>query len=527
MKRQSANQKTKKMAAFITAIVLLLTVITPSCKKTENEAIPQSGIDYTSKFFNLHGEANPSVEKIFNKIKKQNDDKQFINHFVKSQGYALWDKAVVKQTQGNSNNAASASRTSTNSTEDIVFIPLSLPDSNQVHGALVCKVNGDSVSIRLIDGSRYNWYTAHPDSVGMNGEQVTLLLMQLDKLAFNHRLFKVTDSAAFGININSSSKYIKILDSSISTSPDATLSYTGHWEYYSTTIYYVTYEPDLCGCNAEPCPDGSMHEVYHSETVSGFTWVEDTNWYDPNAYGGGGGGGNNGGSGGNNNELPVDPDTGNQDFGLAQFTIEEFNTAQIITPCLTAIINEVGQGGCQSLLLKKYQSYFSSVKNDRYKIKFVENNSLVGANGNPVAGQTTVNILPNDIKEVVISLNATFLQNASKEFKATVILHEVLHSFFIIQFPNSTLIQQHSSILANEVDRLSDAVIELFPTLSKQNARALALQGMDEIEFDISTNPPSVYYQTNQWAIDHYLMDLQQARALALPFINGTSGTPC
>jgi len=180
-----------------------------------------------------------------------------------------------------------------------------------VHGALWCKVNGDSVSLKLLDGTKYNWYTNHPDSIGMTGEQVTLLLVKLDKAAFGDSLFKIKDSLAFGINVSRKAKYIKITNqtSSNATSNNASrTSRLGHWEYYDYSFSYVTYEPNLCGCDATPCPDGSMHEEYHTENYSGSIWVEDGNWYDPPAGGSGGGGGGGNGTGGSlNNDLPYDP----------------------------------------------------------------------------------------------------------------------------------------------------------------------------------------------------------------------------
>lgn len=416
--------------------------------------------------------------------------------------------------------------TAPNGNEDVIFIPLALQDSNQVHGALSCKVNGDSVSIRLIDGSNYNWYTANPDSLGMNGEQVTLLLMKLDKVAFGHSLFKVNDSSAFGISVNSRTKYVKMTDSipnGNSIAPTA-----GHWEYYNTTLSYITYEPDLCGCapNIEPCPDGGMHPVYHSETLSGSIWIEDEPWYNPNGGGTGGGGGGTGG-GGPNNELPIEPDPGTQDFGLAQFIIEDFNSTGVTNPCVNSVINEIGQTGCQSYLLKLYQQFFSSPKIDKYKFTFVENNSLVGNSGNPVASHTNINALANGVKEAVITINPTFLQNASKEFIATVLIHEITHAFISFQNPNSTETQQHTSMFYNDVDKIADAVRELYPSLSIQNSRAMALQGMDEILFDFTTTPVSVYNDKNQTALNQYLMNIADSRNLSLPFFNGTAGTPC
>jgi hypothetical protein len=520
---------------YVSGIFLFLIIaLLQSCKKTNTEfqlEVTKPEIDPAIKFFNLPINVNPSVKKVADKIKIQNDQKHFLNQFVKAQGYPLWDKALItnRSTVNTPATHASLSNTSSstsNSSEDLIFIPLVLQDSNQVHGALSCKVNGDSVYIRLIDGSNYSWYTAHPDSLGMNGEQVTLLLMKLDKVAFGHSLFRVTDSTAFGVSVNSQAKYIKITDSAYNASNNT--SSIGHWEYYSTTLYYVTYESDLCGCapNIAPCPDGSMHPVYHSETLSGSIWVEDEPWYDPNGGGtGGGGGSNNGGGGGGPNELPVEPDPGTQDFGLTQFIIEEFNSLNVANPCLNSVINTIGQTGCGSLLLKEYQNYFGSAGLDKYKIKFFENNSLVDDDGNTIAGHTNVNILATGVKEVVITINPTYLQNASKEFITAVVLHELLHGFYTLKYPNSTFLQQHQSILNSGAGHIGETLLEIFPPgLSPSDAAALGLQGIDKICFDSNGD---VIPSQNAIAETKYGMGLVYARNKALEYFNGTLGTPC
>jgi hypothetical protein len=308
----------KKSFKYLLLPIIFCMGIFYSCKKLDRFESPQNEIDPKVKFFKLQGSINPSVKKIVEKIENQNNQFNFINQFAHNQGYAIWNKAIIKTiplknipSLQNTANISSTSSSTTNGVEDLILIPLVLQDSSQVHGALACNVNGDSISIRLLDGTQYNWYTAHPDSIGLNGEQVAILLMQLDKTTFNHNLFKVTDSTAFGININKKSKYIKIVDSLPNNSNIAPS--VGHWEYYNITTSYITYEPDLCGCNAEPCPDGSMHEVYHMNTINWSTYVDDDSpwWYNYNPNSGGGGGGSGGGnSGGNNNDLPIEPDLG-------------------------------------------------------------------------------------------------------------------------------------------------------------------------------------------------------------------------
>ena len=80
-----------------------------------------------------------------------------------------------------------------------------------------------------------------------------------------------------------------------------------------------------------PCPGGEMHEVYHSETISGFVWIDD-DWYPIGGTTGGGGGG--GGGGGVNpglgeNPLPTEPDPGTDPTQLTyQLTPNDIRVVQ-------------------------------------------------------------------------------------------------------------------------------------------------------------------------------------------------------
>jgi len=85
-------------AVFIFSILFLLVVVMQqSCKKIDNQSQPATtplAIAPEIKFFDLPANVDSSVKKVADKIKKQNEQKHFLARFVKTQGYALWDKAV-------------------------------------------------------------------------------------------------------------------------------------------------------------------------------------------------------------------------------------------------------------------------------------------------------------------------------------------------------------------------------------------------------------------------------------------------
>lgn len=78
---------------YVSAIFLFLFILVQqSCKKTDTQSqseIAKVEIDPSIKFFNLSANVNPSVKKVADKIKLQNEQQHFLNQFVKTQGYPL------------------------------------------------------------------------------------------------------------------------------------------------------------------------------------------------------------------------------------------------------------------------------------------------------------------------------------------------------------------------------------------------------------------------------------------------------
>src|SRR5882762_967306 len=90
---------TKQVFLSLSSILIFLFLSQQSCKKIDSQppVTAQSPIDPAIKFFNLPVNVNPSVKKVADKIKTQNEQKHFLNQFVKMQGYPLWDNAVITQ----------------------------------------------------------------------------------------------------------------------------------------------------------------------------------------------------------------------------------------------------------------------------------------------------------------------------------------------------------------------------------------------------------------------------------------------
>ena len=126
-----------------------------------------------------------------------------------------------------------------------------------------------------------------------------------------------------------------------------------------------------------------------------------------------------------------------------------------------------------------------------------------------------------------ITLNPKFLQHASKEFIATTIFHELVHAFISFRYGNTfpTLGSQHQFIFNNWVLSIGRGVKELYPGRPDSDYVSLALQGLDDVYIDPVTN--QIIPLKDNYAITNYNVDIATARAVALQFLNGTTGTPC
>ena len=86
-----------KFNSWVVLFLVALIVCTFSCRKTDfiteekenNKAL-------TDKFFDLPVNTNPLVKRIAENMKIQNDKNEFIANFIKTEGYAIWDKVIIQ-----------------------------------------------------------------------------------------------------------------------------------------------------------------------------------------------------------------------------------------------------------------------------------------------------------------------------------------------------------------------------------------------------------------------------------------------
>src|SRR5258706_823729 len=213
-----------------------------ACRKIDHQN-NRSQIDNTERFFKLSPNVHPAVKQVANKIRKLNEQRNFINRFVTKQGFALWDKAVVTPIRS----ANTAARLE--SSDYSVLIPLVWDNAPLVHSAIAAKVTSDSTYFTVLDGGNYATYNADSASRGMNGRQLSATLMFLDNLVFGHTMFEIKDSAAFPCK----GKKVEFVAAPDSVVPNT--SNLGRMEILTYVVCTTTWVPphdgQLTGCDPD------------------------------------------------------------------------------------------------------------------------------------------------------------------------------------------------------------------------------------------------------------------------------------
>ncbi len=547
---------TKNFFSNAVIISLVFLLFLPGCRKSDS-VLPIDSENYQnlkSKFFNTSNTRDEEVKRLAANIRRQDSLFNFLPDFAKKNGIPRWDKVHYKvnnpRTADNGNaNFSSASPFPTGNTNEesqgLFLIPLQSVNSTDVKSYITAYKHNDSLySYRLFNRDSLNTINA-----GSNYTKTSLLNTQAIFGFFENTINNadsiIVNEPGLGTIKNADVVFVENNPSNNNTPTNncevtitTTITYEwrdftygpGEWIPIAFNMSVVIFCDGSSGGGPDPTGGTFGNGNNNDPNNPNNWWNYGTGWpYDPNASNGTGSGGNNflsdpnwyywwSGFTGTNGTLPLNFDG---------FTIQEFNTTGVTDPCILSVLSTIGEGGYSTVLLSLYAEYFGTT-NDKYKFIFQQDNNLIGNSGNPVIGHTDVNPMANGVSEVIIKINPSLLQNASKEYIATAILHELLHSFYKIRVPNSTEQQHHNVMFSSGAPRIAQSLVELFPNLTPTDAMSLALQGLDEI-FLIpnSTGGTDLNTQKNAEMETKYGQGFYYANNKALEYKNGTLGTSC
>jgi len=159
---------------------------------------------------------------------------------------------------------------------------------------------------------------------------------------------------------------------------------------------------------------------------------------------------------------------------------------QVKDTCLKKVIEYLQNYSVNNSITNILKNIFSV--NNKINLTFIEDPNLKKSDGSDLEARTSSLPFQNSIGELDINIfiNPNMFINTSQEFRATIIIHEIMHASFRFNnsFPNGIgdLFEQrlqHAEMLENYSNEMADALVTVFG-MSKQNAISLTLFGLGD-----------------------------------------------
>ena len=158
---------------------------------------------------------------------------------------------------------------------------------------------------------------------------------------------------------------------------------------------------------------------------------------------------------------------GNSQYSFVDYNITEFES-KLTNPCFKEVIAELKKNNVYGAISDIIQKMDFTKKGLKYSVSFNENSEVVDRKLVGLNAYTVGN---------VITLNSSALNNASKEYIARVIIHEVLHVYINNRFGSA----DHQEMLNEYVDKIATFLSKLYQT-DKKDAKILSLLGLQNEE---------------------------------------------
>lgn len=195
-------------------------------------------------------------------------------------------------------------------------------------------------------------------------------------------------------------------------------------------------------------------------------------------------------------------------------------TEDINNLCLKGLITDILYFNDNSNpLLKIFFDYFDR-NGGQLNISFVETTSsailYAGYRGPPTYPRAE------------IALNIYTLPNTSREFAASVILHEMVHAI-IENTSGDPLSQeaQHYKIFSNWYKKIKRALVAMFPNLSERDALALSLGGLSDVTQKVEYLNTSEVQNMLVKLCNENDLTLDQAKQIRLEYDTKQRGANC
>jgi hypothetical protein len=154
---------------------------------------------------------------------------------------------------------------------------------------------------------------------------------------------------------------------------------------------------------------------------------------------------------------------GNSLYGFVDYNYTELDS-KLTNPCFQEVLAELKKNNVYGKISEIVQKFDFKKQGLKYSVIFNENSEFVDRNLVGLNAHTQGN---------VITLNSSLLNNASKEYIARVIIHEILHVYINNRFGST----DHQEMLNNYVDEIAIFLNKLYQT-KEEDAKILSLLGL-------------------------------------------------
>ncbi len=154
---------------------------------------------------------------------------------------------------------------------------------------------------------------------------------------------------------------------------------------------------------------------------------------------------------------------GNSQYGFVDYNYTELES-KLTNPCFQEVLAELKKNNVYGKVSEIIQKLDFKKQGLKYSVIFNENSEFVDRKLIGLNAYTEGN---------VITLNSSVLNNASKEYIARVIIHEILHVYINNRFGST----DHQEMLNDYVDEIAMFLNKLYQT-KEEDAKILSLLGL-------------------------------------------------
>lgn len=487
-----------------------------ACKKTDSLITAGAAADtkITQQFFNVSPTEHPLVKRIVAEIQKRNNAYPFVAGFARTNGFAIWDKAIlapkpktILQRDGDSTLV-----------DTLVYVPLVLANTLQVNGSILAKIKGDSIFLKYVLAQDYKAYPFDGGRTTVTADQFTAFMLLLNREVFGHQTFTITDERLFAD---------PTYPHPDTTTKEVSFDTVQVDNLNIPSVNCMIFQVRICGSNgtgrtsARTITTSPNNCVYYYEEHC-YTIYDDSGGWGGGSSGGDSGGSSGGGGipggGGGGAPIPHDypcqttgtcnppgggigwlpPVSWDDDYNpyLADSVIVDSSISNNY-PCVQKIIDSItNYANINAIAQVALKTVFGI--NKKIKLTIVANASLPYS----IDGQTDNGNLNSseDTYSTTIHLNSWMLNHSTQEYIAATIIHEAVHAYiqycyhqytnghmdstsfknmFPLYWPPKSLYQsnniyfyqmgnsaQHKAMAASMINLMKHPLISLYPNTS-------------------------------------------------------------